>query len=125
MRRRSAGDPSGFEHALNVWCGFGRTREAAREHVAEHMQRFYKLPFEPLERYSPYGTPQDVAEILSSYVGAGCSAFVVIPCASDDESAIAGGRRSSHVAELIRTRTCGTSADYAIRVTPASLAWDP
>jgi alkanesulfonate monooxygenase SsuD/methylene tetrahydromethanopterin reductase-like flavin-dependent oxidoreductase (luciferase family) len=82
-------DPSGFEHALNVWCGFAATREAAREPLAAQMQDFYQMPFEPFERYSPYGTPADVAEFLSPYVEAGCSAFNVIPCAGDDESAIA------------------------------------
>jgi alkanesulfonate monooxygenase SsuD/methylene tetrahydromethanopterin reductase-like flavin-dependent oxidoreductase (luciferase family) len=82
-------DPSGFEHALNVWCGFALTREAAREPLATQMQDFYQMPFEPFERYSPYGTPADVAEFLNPYIGAGCSAFNVIPCAGDDESAIA------------------------------------
>ena len=83
-------DPSRFEHALNVWCGFGPTREAARESLAEQMQHFYQMPFEPFERYSPYGTPEHVAEFLSRYIDAGCAAFNVIPCAGDDESAIAG-----------------------------------
>ena len=82
-------DPSRFEHALNVWCGFATTRDAAREHLALQMQRFYQMPFEPFERYSPYGSPEDVAEFLHPYIDAGCSAFNVIPCAGDDESAIA------------------------------------
>jgi alkanesulfonate monooxygenase SsuD/methylene tetrahydromethanopterin reductase-like flavin-dependent oxidoreductase (luciferase family) len=83
-------DLSGFEHALNIWCGFGPTREAARGPLAAQMQRFYQMPFEPFERYSPYGTPEHIAEFLSLYIDAGCSAFNVIPCAEDDESAIAG-----------------------------------
>ncbi len=82
-------DLSGFEHALNVWCGFAPTREAARELLATQMQIFYQMPFEPFERYSPYGTPEDVAEFLSPYIEAGCSAFNVIPCAGDDQNAIA------------------------------------
>ena len=53
------------------------------------MQGFYQMPFEPFERYSPYGTPEHVAEFLAPYIEAGCSAFNVIPCAGDDESAIA------------------------------------
>ena len=53
------------------------------------MRPFYQTPFEPFERYSPYGTPEDVAEFLHPYIEAGCSAFNVIPCAGDDESAIA------------------------------------
>ena len=82
-------NPTRFEHALNVWCGFGRTREAAREPLATAMQAFYQMPFEPFERYSPCGTPEDVAEFLSPYIEAGCSAFNVIPCAGDAETAIA------------------------------------
>ena len=66
------------------------TREAARELLATQMQRVYQMPFEPFERHSPYGTPEDVAEFLRPYIEAGCSAFNVIPCAGDDESAIAG-----------------------------------
>jgi alkanesulfonate monooxygenase SsuD/methylene tetrahydromethanopterin reductase-like flavin-dependent oxidoreductase (luciferase family) len=81
-------DPNGFEHALNVWCGFGPTRDAAREPLAAQMQAFYQMPFEPFERYSPYGTPEQVAEFLSPYIQAGCSAFNVIPCAGDQETAI-------------------------------------
>lgn len=93
----SAGrDPGGFSHAINVWCGFGPTREAARAPLAAEMQSFYQMPFEPFERYSPYGTPEDVAEFLYPYVEAGCSTFNVISCAGDHESAVAG------VAELRR-----------------------
>ena len=43
------------------------------------------MPFEPFERYSPYGTPEDVAEFLRPYIEAGCSTFNVIPCADDDD----------------------------------------
>jgi alkanesulfonate monooxygenase SsuD/methylene tetrahydromethanopterin reductase-like flavin-dependent oxidoreductase (luciferase family) len=81
-------DPRRFEHALNVWCGFAPTREAAREPLAAQMQLFYQMPFEPFERYSPYGTPEHVAEFLSPYIEAGCSAFNVIPCAGDHETAL-------------------------------------
>jgi alkanesulfonate monooxygenase SsuD/methylene tetrahydromethanopterin reductase-like flavin-dependent oxidoreductase (luciferase family) len=82
-------DPGAFEHAINVWCGFGDTREAAREPLAAGMQSFYQMPFEPFERYSPYGTPAEVAEFLRPYVDAGCSVFNVIPCARDEHAAIA------------------------------------
>jgi alkanesulfonate monooxygenase SsuD/methylene tetrahydromethanopterin reductase-like flavin-dependent oxidoreductase (luciferase family) len=89
LEAREAGrDPSGFEHALNVWCGFGPTREAAREALALQMQAFYQMPFEPFERYSPYGTPPQVAEFLAPYIDAGCSAFNLIPCAGDAHAAI-------------------------------------
>jgi alkanesulfonate monooxygenase SsuD/methylene tetrahydromethanopterin reductase-like flavin-dependent oxidoreductase (luciferase family) len=82
-------DTSAFEHALNVWCGFASTREAARKPLAAQMQDFYQMPFEPFERYSPYGTPEQVAEFLSPYIESGCSRFNVIPCAEDVDGAIA------------------------------------
>jgi alkanesulfonate monooxygenase SsuD/methylene tetrahydromethanopterin reductase-like flavin-dependent oxidoreductase (luciferase family) len=81
-------DASKFEHALNVWCGFADTREVAREPLATAMQDFYQMPFEPFERYSPYGTAEDVAEFLQPYVESGCSAFNVIPCGPDQEGTI-------------------------------------
>ena len=103
-------DPSRFEHALNVWCGFGATHEAAREILAERMQAFYQMPFAPFERSSPYGTPDDVAEFLRPYVAAGCSTFNVIPCARDDDDAIAA------VGELCRI--LGASAPRTVTGTP-------
>lgn len=82
-------DPGGFQHALNVWCGFGGARETARAVLADRMQGFYQMPFEAFERYCPYGTPEDVAEFLREYVEVGCSAFNVIPCAGDNQAAVA------------------------------------
>jgi alkanesulfonate monooxygenase SsuD/methylene tetrahydromethanopterin reductase-like flavin-dependent oxidoreductase (luciferase family) len=82
-------DPRRFEHGLNVWCGFGATPAEAREPLANGMQAFYGLPFEWFERYSPYGTPEQVAEFLRPYVDAGCSAFNIIPCANDVAAGVA------------------------------------
>jgi alkanesulfonate monooxygenase SsuD/methylene tetrahydromethanopterin reductase-like flavin-dependent oxidoreductase (luciferase family) len=83
-------DASSFEHAINVWCGFGASRDAARAPLAAGMQRFYQMPFEPFERYSPYGTPEEVADFLRPYIDAGCTVFNVIPCAGDHETAVTG-----------------------------------
>jgi hypothetical protein len=71
------------------------------------MQAFYQMPFEPFERYSPYGTPADVAEFLNPYIEAGCSAFNVIPCADDADSAI------SAVGELRRLLTASPRQSIA------------
>ncbi len=92
-------DASSFEHAINVWCGFGPTRDVARPPLAAGMQRFYQMPFEPFERYSPCGTPEQVADFLHPYIEAGCTTFNVIPCANDHETAVAA------VAELRRLLT--------------------
>jgi alkanesulfonate monooxygenase SsuD/methylene tetrahydromethanopterin reductase-like flavin-dependent oxidoreductase (luciferase family) len=83
-------DASAFEHGLNVWCGFGASRDEARSHLAAGMEDFYRIPFERFERYSPYGTPAEVADFLRPYVQAGCSAFNLIPRAQDAAAAIEG-----------------------------------
>jgi alkanesulfonate monooxygenase SsuD/methylene tetrahydromethanopterin reductase-like flavin-dependent oxidoreductase (luciferase family) len=83
-------DASAFEHGLNVWCGFADSREQARAHLAAGMEDFYRIPFENFERYSPYGTPAEVAEFLRPYVEAGCSAFNLIPRARDATTALEG-----------------------------------
>ena len=54
------------------------------------MENFYRIPFERFERYSPYGTPSEVAEFLRPYVDAGCSAFNLIARAQDEPTAIRG-----------------------------------
>ena len=77
-------------HAMQVWCGIGDTKERARTHVAPAMEGFYQIPFERFEKYSPYGTPEDVAEFLAPYVEAGCTMFNLIPQSDDRESALAG-----------------------------------
>jgi alkanesulfonate monooxygenase SsuD/methylene tetrahydromethanopterin reductase-like flavin-dependent oxidoreductase (luciferase family) len=100
----AARDPSRFDHGINVWCGFGANRDAARASLAAGMQSFYQMPFEPFERYSPYGTPEEVAEFLHRYIDVGCRAFNVIPCAGDEETAIAA------VGELRRRLTGARTA---------------
>jgi alkanesulfonate monooxygenase SsuD/methylene tetrahydromethanopterin reductase-like flavin-dependent oxidoreductase (luciferase family) len=79
-----------WQHAMHVWCGIGATREAAREHVAAAMEQTYRLPFASFERYVPYGTPADVAEMLRGYAEAGCRSFNLKPCAAESAEAIEG-----------------------------------
>lgn len=83
-------DASAFGHAMNIWCGFGDSRGAARASLAAGMQTFYQMPFEPFERYSPYGTPDEIADFLHPFIEAGCTTFNVIPCAGDPEAAVSG-----------------------------------
>lgn len=76
-------------HAMQVWCGLARTREAARACLAPAMEAFYQLPFERFERYCPYGTPEDVAGFLAAYSEAGCTEFNLIPQSPDPDQALA------------------------------------
>jgi probable F420-dependent oxidoreductase len=47
-------------------------REAAKQRLARRMQGFYQIPYERFEKYSPYGTPEEIAEFLGPYLEAGC-----------------------------------------------------
>jgi alkanesulfonate monooxygenase SsuD/methylene tetrahydromethanopterin reductase-like flavin-dependent oxidoreductase (luciferase family) len=77
-------------HGMQVWCGIAESKETARPIVAAAMQDFYQVPFERFERYCPYGTAQDIAELLTPYVTAGCTEFNLILQSPEDESSIAG-----------------------------------
>ena len=55
--------------------GVDADRAQAREKVAGSMQAFYKIPFEQFEKWTPFGTPAEIAEFLAPYVEAGCEHF--------------------------------------------------
>lgn len=81
------------QHALNVWCGFGSGRDEARAALAPTMEAFYQLPFERFERWSPYGTAEEVADFLAPYCEAGCSHLNLIPQAVHLDRTIEGVAR--------------------------------
>jgi alkanesulfonate monooxygenase SsuD/methylene tetrahydromethanopterin reductase-like flavin-dependent oxidoreductase (luciferase family) len=87
---RAGRDNPPTRHAMQVWCGIGDTKERARAHIAPAMEAFYQIPFERFEKYSPYGTPEDVAGFLAPYVDAGCTTFNLLPQADNRGSALAG-----------------------------------
>ena len=75
-------------HGYQPWLGVGDSKAEARAVVAKEMEAFYKVPFEKFERYTPYGTPDEVAEQLRPYVDAGCRIMNLKVCAKDDNEAI-------------------------------------
>jgi alkanesulfonate monooxygenase SsuD/methylene tetrahydromethanopterin reductase-like flavin-dependent oxidoreductase (luciferase family) len=75
-----------WEHAMYVWCGFDDDRDAATERLSRAMEGFYRIPYSNFAKYSPAGTPEQVAEFLAPYVEAGCRRFhLSAVAASDDE----------------------------------------
>jgi alkanesulfonate monooxygenase SsuD/methylene tetrahydromethanopterin reductase-like flavin-dependent oxidoreductase (luciferase family) len=73
-----------LERGMQVWMGVGRDREVAKQKVGSSMQAFYQLPFTAFEKWTPYGTPEEIAEFLAPYVEAGCRWFnFVIADAAD------------------------------------------
>ena len=85
----SGRDVKEWSHALNVWCGLGRTKDEALSAISSGMQSFYHLAYETFARWSPAGTPEEVATFLAPYLAAGCSTINLIPCGHDRDDTIA------------------------------------
>lgn len=82
--------PDAWDHGLQVWVGLDDDRTRARERLSGAMQQMYKIPFEPFEKYSPYGCPEEIADFLAPYVHAGCRHLNIMPVAASTEAAIEG-----------------------------------
>lgn len=67
-----AGRDVKLERGMQFWMGVDDDKAVARAKVAGSMQAFYQLPFESFEKYTPYGTPKEIAEFIAPYIEAGC-----------------------------------------------------
>jgi alkanesulfonate monooxygenase SsuD/methylene tetrahydromethanopterin reductase-like flavin-dependent oxidoreductase (luciferase family) len=61
-----------FPRGMQVWMGVDTDRAKAKQKVSGSMEAFYRLPFSAFERYTPSGTPEEIAEFIAPYVEAGC-----------------------------------------------------
>ena len=52
------------------------------------MEGFYRIGFEQFERYTPFGTPEQVAEALAPYLDVGLRDLDLTPCAGSASAAI-------------------------------------
>jgi alkanesulfonate monooxygenase SsuD/methylene tetrahydromethanopterin reductase-like flavin-dependent oxidoreductase (luciferase family) len=77
-----------WRHGLQLWTGYDRSKSRARDRLAAAMERFYRIPFERFERYSPSGSPTDVAAFLAPYAQAGCTSFNVDAIAESEQDGI-------------------------------------
>lgn len=85
------GRPTPELNALDVWCGVGSRKEDARAHVSAAMQHYYGIPYDRFERWSPAGTPDEIAAFLVPYVAAGCTLFNLIVSGRDAHHEIEAG----------------------------------
>ena len=83
-----AGRDVEWQHGLQLWLGAGATPEEGRQHVAGAMERFYRMSFEPFERYTPCGSAAGIAEFLQPYVDAGATTLNLTPCGPDRRTEI-------------------------------------
>lgn len=75
-----------WTHGYQPWIGIADSKDSARELVAQAMEAFYKVPFEAFEKYTPYGTAEEVAEALLPYTEADCS-MLNLKIVAESESA--------------------------------------
>lgn len=87
-------------HGLQVWVGIDHDRALARERLASRMETMYQTPYARFERYSPFGTPHEIADALVPYIEAGCRHFNIMPVAASTEAAIEG---VAEIAERLRS----------------------
>jgi alkanesulfonate monooxygenase SsuD/methylene tetrahydromethanopterin reductase-like flavin-dependent oxidoreductase (luciferase family) len=101
-----------WQHGMTVWCGFGPDEPAARAALAKSMERLYRQPFENFEKYSPYGSPERVAEFLAAYCDAGCTTFNLLTRAP---SAAEGIEAAAEVQQLLRKHVGAGGASVVVR----------
>ena len=89
-------------HGYQPWIGLDtKDSKKAFESVKRGMENFYRIPFEKFERYTPSGTPTEVAEKLAPYVEAGCKVFNLKVCSQDAEEEVElGAELVSQLARL-------------------------
>lgn len=72
-----------WRHGMQVWCSFGKP-DVAGGRLARSMEQLYQVPFGRFARYSPAGSPSDIAEFLRPYVDAGCRIFNLLTVGPDE-----------------------------------------
>ena len=83
-----AGRDVEWHHGVQLWLGVGTSPEDGRSYVAATMERFYRMSFDPFERYTPCGTAADIAEFLQPYVHAGATTLNLTPCGPNRQTEI-------------------------------------
>jgi len=91
-----------WQHGYQPWVGVASTPEQARDLVAAEMESFYQVPFGAFEKYTPYGTAEQVATALRPYVDAGCTMFNLKVVAASGDAAI---EASAEIATALRSGT--------------------
>ncbi len=83
-------DGSKIGMGIQLWHAVGDGAEA-KERLARRMQGFYKIPYDRFERYSPAGTPEQIAEFIVPYIEAGCSHLNLLAVQSSPEETVEAG----------------------------------
>ena len=86
-----------WRHGYQVWVGLGDSPAEGAGVLAPAMERFYGTAYSAFEKYSPVGTPADIAAWLRPFVEAGAVDFNLAPIAATDSERISGAAEIRHL----------------------------
>ena len=86
-----------WRHGYQVWVGLGDSPTEGSALLAPAMERFYGAPYSAFEKYSPVGTPADIADWLRPFVKVGALDFNLAAVAGSDDERIAGVAELRHL----------------------------
>ena len=89
-----------WKHGLQIWVGLDEDKHKARAILAKEMEAMYKIPFDAFEKYSPYGSAEEVAEFLLPYVENGAKVINIKACASNPAYEV---EKVSKICELLKS----------------------
>ena len=92
-------DPAAVEMGMQFWTGIAANRAEARAKVSSGMEAMYRIPFERFERYTPYGSPAEIAEFIAPYVEAGAAHVNVV---ATEGSAVANVEAAAAVQQALK-----------------------
>ncbi len=79
---------AGWSHGMQLWVGVGDSKDEARGHVQPAIEAFYGVAFSAFERYTPVGTPADIADFMAPYVDAGADMLNLTPIAGNNDEGV-------------------------------------
>lgn len=89
-----------WRHGLQLWVGLDDDKGKARDILAHEMEAMYKIPFSAFEKYSPYGSAEEVAEFLLPYVKNGATVLNIKACAASPEYEI---EKVSKICDMLKS----------------------
>ncbi len=75
-----------WQNGLQAWIGVGENADEGRGYVSKAMERFYQIPFAPFSKYTPCGSPAEIADFLRPYVAAGATTLNLTPVGKDSDA---------------------------------------
>jgi probable F420-dependent oxidoreductase len=86
-------DAASIDKGLQLWhsVALDGDRDAAKARLSRRMEGFYKIPYDRFERYSPYGTPEEIAQFIMPYLEAGCSHINLLAVQSSPDETVEAG----------------------------------